>query len=327
MAGDALFKNEFSIAACAAVTTGTIALICHSSRRFAETRAFALAICSPSRLGNFMRRGFTLIELLVVISIIALLIAILLPALGAARRTARRLQNSTQLRGIHQGLVTFANSNKDKFAGLDTKGQTIRNGANSTGNSGKGETIQARYWILLNGDYFTPEYAISPSETKTVTEYEEATGTGTNPVLFDPMDIKHYSYAMLQFAAGGTGVPSPYHITVATTRRAAEWEQTLNSRSIVVSDRNVGADNAAGLQSVHSGVGEWIGSALWNDNHVGFENTEFFTTKYADAGLNTDTNGDPADHLFNNQVGANNPNNNANAVMAKYDVERFGTEN
>ncbi|MGB1126504.1 MAG: type II secretion system protein, partial [Phycisphaeraceae bacterium] len=66
------------------------------------------------------RSGFTLIELLVVISIIALLIAILLPALGAARRTARRMQSSTQLRGIHQGLVTYANSNKNNFAGLDS---------------------------------------------------------------------------------------------------------------------------------------------------------------------------------------------------------------
>jgi len=266
-----------------------------------------------------MRKGFTLIELLVVISIIALLIAILLPALGAARRTARRMQNSTQLRGIHQGLVTFANSNKSKFAGLDSKGKAVDDGPNTTGNSGNGDKIEARYWILLAGDYFTPEYAISPSETKTVTEYEEATGTGVNPVQFDPTGVKHYSYAMLQFAAGGTTL----EITSATTRRAAEWEQTLNSQSIVVSDRNVGEDNNAGIQSVHSEEGEWVGSVLWNDNHVAFENTEFFATKYADAPLNTDANGDPTDHLFINDVGTNN----ANAVMAKYGNERFGAEN
>lgn len=175
---------------------------------------------------------------------------------------------------------------------------------------------------MLDGDYFTPEYAISPSETKTMTEYVPATGAGVNPVLFEPMGVKHYSYAMLQFASDAARV-----ITPTTAVRAAEWSQTLNSQAIVVSDRNVGADNAGGMQSVHSEVGEWIGSVLWNDNHVGFENTEFFTTKYADGGLNTDASGNPADHLFNASSGASNPDANANAVMAKFDNERFGAEN
>eukprot|EP00752_Nemacystus_decipiens_P013739 g12192.t1 len=214
--------------------------------------------------------GFTLIELLVVISIIALLIAILLPALGAARRTARRMQNSTQLRGIHQGLVTFGNSNKEKFPGLDSSGGSLDDLANTTGGSGLGHSVEARYWILLDGDFFTPEYAISPSETIAgIDEYDENVAVDVTSA--------NYSYAFLELGDAVAGA------TPDSGNRVAEWTQTLNTQAIVVSDRTLDDTDYFSIHTEEeAGSDNWGGSVLWNDNHVGFENTVTaqFETKF-----------------------------------------------
>jgi hypothetical protein len=43
---------------------------------------------------------------------------IMLPALGAARQAARQLKSSTQLRAIGQGLIVYAQNNRDAFPEL-----------------------------------------------------------------------------------------------------------------------------------------------------------------------------------------------------------------
>lgn len=60
------------------------------------------------------------------------------------------MSNNTQLRGIHQSLVTYAQINKTGgndgyFTGLDSRGGIVPNGP-ATGNSGGGTEPGARVW-------------------------------------------------------------------------------------------------------------------------------------------------------------------------------------
>lgn len=190
-----------------------------------------------------VKRGYTLIELAVTIAIIALILGILLPVLLAARRTARSMQNNTQSRGIHQALVMYAQGNGGYYPGLDPDGQIID------------ATIEYRFQQLLEGNYFTGEYVISLSETKT-------------PWNTGPVTSEHYSYAMLDIDAVPGG-------------RFNEWRDTLNSQAPVLSDRNIGSDATANSQSVHTDTSvDWRGAVAYNDNSTAFETTHVLPTGF-----------------------------------------------
>lgn len=210
--------------------------------------------------------SINIVQIAIAVFAAVIIVAILLPNLGGSR-PAPIMRNSMQLRGIHQGLVTYANSNKDWFPGINKLGED------------EGITVESRFQILLEQDYITPEYVLSPSETEPKTEWEGyyASDTETQPVT-----SRNFSYAMLQIPSEGG--------------RREEWHQTLNSQAIVLSDRNTNTTSKP--RSIYTDEpGDWRGSVLWNDNHVGFENEDWFETRY---GGTQDEPGElnPEDRLF-----------------------------
>ncbi len=268
--------------------------------KVAPSSLFALSWILPMTAPP--RRAFTLIELLVVISIIALLIGILLPALGAARRAARQIQSSTQVRGIQQGIFVLSQEHKGVYVGVDNpKGSTLNDTFTdaseirtySGGGLAAGSHAEGRFAMLLEAGVFTPEYLISPAETDDrVAPWDPnrvyaALTSGENP---------WYSYALPRLQLSTT-LPMSGGLML-------EWTGNMGAKSVIVSDRLADGDptDAPSQRSVWSDANDpWEGSIAFNDGH-----TEFSPTSEVPGLSYGGVNLPKPDNLFSLQVGEQN---------------------
>lgn len=234
------------------------------------------------------KRGFTLIELLVVMAIIALLVGLLLPALNKARATARATKDATQIRGIHQSWLVFANEFKGIFPTpglidrLPMQPGNIEEPGRGPEDKLQNDTARIHSVSIMNNCY-TPEVAVGPTEPSgkvaVYDSYNYEAYNVPNDVYWDDNFL-----AALNPLGASVSHTSYASTPVALDRQVREWKDTSNSSWPILGNRGVkdglvgGGTTATDYKQsvtlkIHGGQKEWDGNICYNDNHVVFTKT------------------------------------------------------
>ena len=235
------------------------------------------------RIGT--RKGFTLLELVVCLVVAAGIALLLLPAIGGTRRHrgARQIKDSTQVRGVHQGLVMFAQNNKDQYpmpSLLDMDDHTV-----AAEPASKDTTANIMSILIYNG-YFGPELCVTSAETNpairqmvTYAYSDPASAANPSKALWDP------AFAA-DFTSPKGGNFSYAHMMPAGERLLHDWSNTFSSTTAVLGNRGpavtgvtyakggVGSvmfDTKSNTLLIHGSRTTWEGNIVTNDNAVSFQ--------------------------------------------------------
>lgn len=239
------------------------------------------------RGGCHGRAGATMADAVVTVVVVGLCLlvvaGVMLPAIGRTRCGGSRfIKDGTQVRGIHQGLVLFAQNNRDRFpvpSEYDAANATIDPG--DAGAESKDTTANVISVLIYNG-FFSTELCVSPAEQNPnivqFTTYAQSMpekAAKPEQALWDPA-------FSADFTEGKTGNFSYAQSYFMGTRRAM-WSDTFEATQAAIGNRGPlvkGLDSSrepildnptSTTLLIHGGRKTWEGNIAYNDNHVNFE--------------------------------------------------------
>lgn len=150
------------------------------------------------------KKGFTLIELLVVIAIIAMLMGILMPALAKVRSLAQRVVCASNCRSIGTAMGVYASDDEDDNYPVGynwaadpeaewDEWQDFEPGVTARA------TISSCLYLLVRGEYTTPDQFVCKSDGATVVELDHFENVSpTVEDIIDAWDFGHPRTLVLQ---------------------------------------------------------------------------------------------------------------------------------
>ena len=229
------------------------------------------------------RTGYTLVDLLVVLIVVGIVGALVLPLMRPARGCGgRQLKDSTQVRGVHQGMWLLAQNNQDRFplpSQLDAAGHTL------PGDAAAKDTTANIISLLIFQGFFSPELTVSPSESnpkiRVFEKYQYTQPLGAvNPklALWDPAFSADFTVREANLSYAMTPLWSKERITMVNSfdplhavvgNRGPQIANATYSRAGVANPQRTNAKSNADL--IHGGRSTWEGNIAYGDNHVNFE--------------------------------------------------------
>ena len=233
-------------------------------------------------LNRRFARGITIIELLVIVVIAIGAVVLLLPYLGKSRAGTRHPRDSAAVRGIHQGMVLWAQSNQDAYplpSRIDLNNDTVAAEGRAK------DTTANIFSLLIYANYFSPELCVSPAEANPAIRVHDTYAFSEPPTAVNPKMAMWDPAFSADFTGGKTGNTSYAHTLPADERLEKTWRNNFDPSQAMVGSRgpqvtgfamkNGGREYAMGSKSntllIHGGPSTWEGNITYNDNHVQYE--------------------------------------------------------